>query len=260
MTDVPPYGLTEGELDELNEFLANHPGPHQFGIDAAHGLLSAVVVAPEPIAASEWLPLLIEESESFTDGDQANRVLALLVRLYNSVVQELEAMTYQPIFVETDADEGGLRLSPRGWCEGFAAGIDLRSEIWSKRLGTDPRLLDIMEPIIKLSAEEGILDVDVVDAVNEDGDDILPGEEPLDDDDESDATEAETPFEEDMQRPMARLLEPMTEPDYDAALNSVGASVADIQQYWRECRPAPDEDFENAPKLVRRKRDGHWVH
>jgi uncharacterized protein len=263
MTDSPPYGLTDAELEELNEFLSAHPGPHQFGLDAAHGLLTAVVVAPEPIAASEWLPLLVDEAESFVDADESNRVLTLIVRLYNSVVQELEAFTYQPIFAESDADEGGTRLTPKGWCEGFAAGIDLRSEIWGTRLATDPRLLEIMEPIIRLSAEEGVLDIDVVEEAPEADDDHLPGEDPLVEenaatDDESQSPDPEVPPESD--HPMARMLEPMSEPDYDAALNAVAASVADVQQYWREYQPRHDEPFDESPKIVRRKRDGHWVH
>lgn len=262
MTDTPPYGLTDAELEELNEFLSLHPGPHQFGLDAAHGLLSAVVVAPEPIAASEWLPLLVDEAESFVDADESNRVLTLIVRLYNSVVQELEAFTYQPIFAESDSEDGGTRLTPKGWCEGFAAGIDLRSEIWGTRLATDPRLLEIMEPIIRLSAEEGVLDIDVVEEAPESEEEMLPGEEPLaeeaDTRDDPSATEPEAATESD--HPMARLLEPMSEPDYDAALNAVAASVADVQQYWREYQPRHDEPFDESAKIVRRKRDGHWVH
>ncbi len=266
MTDTPPYGLTDDELDELNEYFATNPGPYQFGLDAAHGLLTAVVVAPEPVAASEWLPLLIEDEEGFGDADQANRVLALIVRLYNSVVQELEAFTYQPIYSETDVEEGGTRLSPKGWCEGFAAGIDLRSEIWGTRLASDPRLIELMDPIIRLSAEEGVLDIDVVEPEEATDDEMLPGEQPLHEPDdvaesESDETSLGTPTEtEESAHPLTHLLEPMSEPDYDAALNAVAAAVADIQQYWRDYRPGHDESFAEAPKLIRRKRGGQWVH
>ncbi|MBK8283830.1 MAG: YecA family protein [Ahniella sp.] len=261
MTDTPPYGLTDEELEELNEYFANNPGPYQFGLDAAHGLLTAVVVAPEPVAASEWLPLLIEDEEGFGDADLANRVLALIVRLYNSVVQELEAFTYQPIYAETDVEEGGTRLSPKGWCEGFAAGIDLRSEIWGTRLGSDPRLIELMDPIIRLSAEEGVLDIDVEDAEETSDEELLPGEQPLHEPPAGEVAETEAQEESGApEHPLTHMLEPMSEPDYDAALNGVAAAVADIQQYWRDFRPGQDESFADAPKLIRRKRGGQWVH
>lgn len=265
MSEQPPYGLTDTELDELNEYLAEHPGPYQFGLDAAHGLLSAVVVAPEPIAASEWLPVLLTDDGDLVDADTSNRVLTLIVRLYNSIVQELEAFSYQPIYAEVEDEQGSARLSPRGWCEGFAAGIDLRSEIWGTRLGSDPRLLEIMDPIIRLSAEEGVLDIDVVGEAGADqarSDEMpLPGEQPwraetndgaLGDDLSDEAQTSDNPWQ--------HLLEPMSEPDYDAALNAVAAAVADLQQYWRDHQPRHDESFDVDNPLLRRKRDGQWVH
>lgn len=265
MSEQPPYGLTDTELDELNEYLAEHPGPYQFGLDAAHGLLSAVVVAPEPIAASEWLPVLLTDDGELVDADTSNRVLTLIVRLYNSIVQELEAFSYQPIYAEVEDEQGSARLSPRGWCEGFAAGIDLRSEIWGTRLGSDPRLLEIMDPIIRLSAEEGVLDIDVVGEAGADqtrSDELpLPGEQPwraetndgaLGDDLSDEAQASDNPWQ--------HLLEPMSEPDYDAALNAVAAAVADLQQYWRDHQPRHDESFDVDNPLLRRKRDGQWVH
>lgn len=269
MSEHPPYGLTDNELDELNEYLAERPGPYQFGLDAAHGLLSAVVVAPEPVAASEWLPLLIADSDDLVDADTTNRVLALIVRLYNSIVQELEAFSYQPIYAEVEDDNGESRLSPRGWCEGFAAGIDLRSEIWGTRLGSDPRLLEIMDPIIRLSAEEGVLDIDVVGDTGQGAsaeDDLpLPGEQPWHSEPDGEAaaealSDDTAGTTESGEHPWQHLLEPMSEPDYDAALNAVAAAVADIQQYWRDHRPRQDEAFDADNPLVRRKRDGQWVH
>ena len=160
MSNSTPYGLEASELDELHDFLVAHPGPAGLMLDGVHGLLSAVVAGPEPVPASEWLPQVVDEESGFTDADQSNRILSLIVRLYNSVVQELEAFTYEPIFGEYEEEDGSAELAAVGWCEGFSVGIDLRSEVWETRMATDPRLMDLLDPIIRISADEGLFESD----------------------------------------------------------------------------------------------------
>ena len=221
MSNSTPYGLEASELDELHDYLVEHPGTDGLMLDGVHGLLSAIVAGPEPVPASEWLPHVIDEETGFDDADQANRILSLLVRLYNSVVQELEALTYEPIFGEYEDEDGSADLAAVGWCEGFSLGIDLRSAVWEARMSSDPRLMDLLDPIIRISADEGLF--------------------------ESDTTEQ---------------LAELDEEDRDQLLRAVGGAVADVQQYWREQPPTPDEGAEPAqePKPQLRRRAGRWVH
>ena len=160
MVGSTPYGLDAGELDELHNYLVAHPAAEGLSLDGVHGLLSAVVAGPEPIPASEWLPHVVDQENGFDDADQANRILSLLVRLYNSVMQELEALTYEPIFGEFEDEDGNSVLAALGWCEGFSIGIDLRSVVWESRMQNDPRLMDLLDPIIRISADEGLFESD----------------------------------------------------------------------------------------------------
>jgi uncharacterized protein len=179
------------------------------------------VAGPEPVTASEWLPHVIDEDTGFDDADQANRILSLLVRLYNSVVQELDALTYEPVFGEYEDEDGAAELAAVGWCEGFSIGIDLRGPLWEARMTSDPRLMDLLEPIIRISADEGLFESETSDQLVE-----------LDDD------------------------------DRDHLLRAIGGAVADVQQYWREQPPTPDEGAhpDPDPKPVLRRRAGRWLH
>ncbi len=222
MSDTTPYGLEASELDELHEFLGRRAEGGGLMLDAVHGLLTAVVIGPEPISASEWLGHVVDEAQGFETEEEANRVLALLIRLYNSVVQELEALSYQPIFGEIEiADSDQTELSARGWCEGFAIGVDLRSALWEGRMQQDPELMELLHPIIALAADEGVFET----------------------------SEGET-------------IEPLSDEDFEIALNAVAGAVADVQQYWRNKPPDLSEGLEPATGLrpLLRKRGGHWLH
>lgn len=238
MNATAPLGLQASELDELHRFLVARAEAGALMLDAVHGLLTAIVVGPEPIPASEWLDHIIGEHGGFENEEQANRILSLLIRLYNSIVQELEGMSYQPIFGEVDLlhedDDLGAEpadtepgssdsvLSARGWCEGFSLGVDLRSGIWEARMQGDPQLLDLLSPLIAVAAHEGLFEVEADEELDE-----------------------------------------LSDEEFEIALNSVAAAVADVQQYWRNQPAGPEENFppnEPGQRPLLRKRGGHWLH
>lgn len=242
MSATAPLGLLASELDELHSFLVGRAEAGALMLDAVHGLLTAIVVGPEPIPASEWLGRIIGEEGGFENEEQANRVLSLLIRLYNSIVQELEALSYQPIFGEIDpsefdeedqdtvpaeqetdpAEDREMVLSARGWCEGFSLGVELRSGVWEARMQGDPQLLDLLSPLIAVAAHEGLFEAE-------------PGEE----------------------------IEELSDQEFEIALNSIAGAVADVQQYWRNQPTGPEENFppsQPGQRPLLRKRGGHWLH
>jgi uncharacterized protein len=244
MVDSAPYGLETRELDTLHEFLLARADAGGMMLDAVHGLLTAVVIGPDPIPASEWLGHVVPAEAGFSNEAEANQILALLIKLHNSIVQELETLSYQPIFGEIEAADGddeddylaahpeaatapltdsSTALSARGWCEGFSLGVDLRSTLWENRMRTDPALLDLLSPLITVAAEEGMFDPETA---------------------ESEAADH------------------LSEDEFELALNSVAGAVADVQQYWRNQPPGADESVssEPGPRPLLRKRGGHWLH
>ena len=149
-----PSSLDDNELDELDRYLRAHADDGHLLLDGVHGLLSALAVGPLQVTPDEWLPEVLHRP--FADEDEGNRVLALLAKLNDSIVAELDVDAYEPILGEIDT-ETGPALSAAGWCEGFSRGIDLRAGLWEARLAEDPALMELLGPVMALAVDEGVL-------------------------------------------------------------------------------------------------------
>ncbi len=59
---------------------------------------------------------------------------------------------------------------------------------------------------------------------------------------------------------------PLSETEYESALDGIAAAVLDVQQYWREHPASAEESGPDAPgdkdseRVVPRRRGGRWVH
>jgi uncharacterized protein len=153
-SDQWPSSLDDAELEELDRYLRAHAEEGHLLLDGVHGMLSALAVSPVQALPEDWLPEVLHDV--FADETEGNRVLALLAKLNDSIVAELNLDAYEPILGEVDTDEGPA-LSAAGWCEGFSRGIDLHAALWEKRLADDPRLLELLGPVMALAVDEGIL-------------------------------------------------------------------------------------------------------
>ena len=159
MGDDDEAWLDDAELEELHQLLSEHGGEDDLLLDGVHGLLTAISIGPEPVPVEEWLPQVLDADKPFESVQAAGRVYALLVRMRDDVQRALEAMEWEPILSESD-DGGEARHSARGWCEGFGRGVDLRAATWDTRLAADPRLLDLLGPILALAGHDGLLEDD----------------------------------------------------------------------------------------------------
>jgi uncharacterized protein len=149
-----PSSLDDKELEELDRYLRAHSGEGDLLLDGVHGLLSVLAIGPLLVLPEEWLPEVLHEP--FADEDEGNRVLALLAKLNDSIVAELEVDAYEPILGEVMLENGPM-LSAAGWCEGFSRGIDLRAGLWESRLSEDPQLMELLGPVMALAVDEGVL-------------------------------------------------------------------------------------------------------
>lgn len=230
MSEDLSRALDDTELDELHELLLARADGDGLLLDGLHGMVSALAIGPDPVPPDEWMPLALGEQEPFATMADAERLLNLIARLYNGVVADLDAATYEPILGEIDADAAAetTTLTARGWCEGFNLGVDLRGPLWEARMQHDPRLLELLGPVLQLAADEGVFT--------------------------SPAGEEEP--------------EPLSAADYDAALRALPKAVADVQQYWREHPPTEDErdaaesepDPDEPAPATPRQRGGRWLH
>jgi uncharacterized protein len=117
-------------------------------LEMLDAFLTAVGSGPEMIQPSEWLPVVWSDSQrsvspAFADNEQAERILALVLRLQNSIVRTLmdsptrfKPLLYRPEEGETrqrgqkaaKKDAGPPEAS--AWCEGYMSGVLLREELW----------------------------------------------------------------------------------------------------------------------------------
>ncbi len=100
------------------------------GLSYGNGLMTAVIVGPEPVQQIEWLPLLLNSSDATLDRYDAELLRAMLLLEHGNIIKSLRSRSkpYEP-FLWMD-DEG--RLITRDWAEGFFAGMRLREEAWEQ--------------------------------------------------------------------------------------------------------------------------------
>jgi uncharacterized protein len=122
-------------------------------MDVIHGFCSAVICSPSPIEPTEWIPQLIgidNESLVFDSQQQAEKLINMLIDLYNDILNDITLNTYA-IFVRND--DG--KINPKPWCMGFIWGISLRNDDWDE--GSDKTLLDYMIPIYYIADPDKFL-------------------------------------------------------------------------------------------------------
>jgi uncharacterized protein len=96
MKILPRETLTDAEFEQLDELLMSDVMPES-GMDVStlDGFLAAVLLNPDLILPSEWLPWVwdmedAEASPDFADLKAAEHALALIMGHYNDVARAIE--------------------------------------------------------------------------------------------------------------------------------------------------------------------------
>jgi uncharacterized protein len=128
--DIKPEQRLSEQLKQLDDFLLSDAVPEDcMTMSELDGFLAAVVVCPEMIMPSEWVPEIWGSDEPvFDDMEQAQMITGAIMSRYNDVIKELDADDYGPIF---DYDEYTEETLWEIWADGFFRGISLRSDAWS---------------------------------------------------------------------------------------------------------------------------------
>jgi uncharacterized protein len=118
---VPSYALSDDEFEELADFL-DEGGT--VDIDGLLGFLNAIAVAPGLLHPSVWLPAILDKQGlAGIDHDDFKRLIDLLLRQYNDVVDALEDNS----LIAPDATAVD---TCRSFAEGFAIGAQL-DPVWA---------------------------------------------------------------------------------------------------------------------------------
>jgi uncharacterized protein len=121
------------ELRELDARLTALPASRgAMRLSELDGFLAGIVVCPEPIAPSEWLPSIWGEDDedaepAFDHKSDLQEFMGLLFKHYNRIADDLMqgGGRYSPI-VDVEADE----ILWETWITGFDAAMSLRPDSW----------------------------------------------------------------------------------------------------------------------------------
>lgn len=138
--------ISPDEIAALEEFLEREPlSKRSMSIPMLDGLLTAIVIGPEPVMPSDFLPWVWDwkrgkKDVEFADDDEANRILGYVMKMQNRVAVPLmnDPPVVVPVFIFEPA------WSHREWLTGFVMGVDFDTEIWDYARDVVP---EIFEPL-----------------------------------------------------------------------------------------------------------------
>ena len=161
---VPLNGALD--LDALDDYLmSDHAPDNSMGLSDLDGFLAGIVVGPELILPSEWLPMIWGgDAPEFETEDEMRTVLGTIMGRYNEIIACLgsEPENFEPIFME--GPEGEVIASD--WAAGFLDAVALRKKAWEPLIEHDRAGIMIL-PILLLNGDAEF-DAGPDSAINED--------------------------------------------------------------------------------------------
>jgi uncharacterized protein len=130
--------LTESDLDHLGRFLMNCKGGKAMNIEELDGFFAALIVGPEIILPSEYMPEVFgsetPETYQFESLEEANEILGLMMRHWNDIAGTLsKGKVYFPLLqLDENGEENG-----NDWARGFIRGTRMRQDGWVELLADE---------------------------------------------------------------------------------------------------------------------------
>lgn len=170
------------DLDALNEYLLSDRSPPEcMDVSQLDGFLAGVLIGPEMIVPSEFLPVVWGGGQpEFADAAEAEAILGSILGRYNEIAESLDATppSYAPVLWE---DRAGNSIT-EDWAVGFMQAVALRSDAWEPALFDEETAMllipigiiaGLSEPEIGLN--DARLSDEFLDELMENAADLLPG-------------------------------------------------------------------------------------
>ncbi len=143
------------------------------------GLLAGVIVCPELVPPSVWLPVVWRTDDGepfvFEDARQFETMTGLVMEHYNNLIGDLNAGRYEPHF-EIDNRNGDVLWEM--WAEGFGQALKLALSSWDSFLkGADEEVAaarTMLIALIEIADGESALGKKNADALTEQAPDLIP--------------------------------------------------------------------------------------
>ncbi len=123
---------TDSDLDRLQDLLAAIPPEREsMNVVELDGYVAALIVCPDPILPSEWLPGVWGEDHAFSNTAEAKETIGAVMEHYNRVARDLAERPedYAPA-LGIDPDSGETLWEP--WIAGFERAMGLRPDLWEE--------------------------------------------------------------------------------------------------------------------------------
>jgi uncharacterized protein len=193
MNTPPPLGpLSDQDLEHLDTLLETFAVPRDgMSLEMLDGFLSALVVGPELVMPSEYLPLVWNGEPEWASITEAERAMRLVMGLWNDIVGRLQIslddendvdshaaamplLAYPALAPQADPGAGldgagdDERTDPfagapadfplgAAWALGFLRGVGLRQASWERWAGKHPDVEDdlgMLETLALFSVEQ----------------------------------------------------------------------------------------------------------
>jgi len=169
------------DIEALDNYLMSERSPPDcMDVSQLDGFLAGVVIGPEIIAPSEFLPVVWAGGHPvFVNTEEAGIILGSILGRYNEIAATLdtEPSTYSPVFWQ---DRAGNTIVD-DWSVGFMQAVALRSDAWEPAL-LDDEIAMLLIPIGVIAglAEPGVglhdisLSDDFLDELMQNAGEVLP--------------------------------------------------------------------------------------
>jgi uncharacterized protein len=141
------------DLDALDAFLLSDRAPEDgMGLSDLDGFLTGIVVGPELVLPSEWLPVVWGGAEpAFGSLEEARDILGAIMGRYNEIVRLLDAAPedFDPVFWE--GPDGQAIVTD--WAAGFLDAVRLRPRAWEPLIRHGEAGV-LMVPLLVLGADD----------------------------------------------------------------------------------------------------------
>ena len=130
---------TDRELDRLQDVLATLPSEWKgMNVVELDGYVAALIVCPDTVPPSEWLPGVWGSNIGFEDAEGTEATVAAVMGHCSRIARELAESPedYAPV-LGVDADSGETLWEP--WIDGFERGMRLRRGVWRQIARSDDR-------------------------------------------------------------------------------------------------------------------------
>jgi uncharacterized protein len=131
--------LSQNELTELETFLASDQTPEDCmsSLEMIDGYMTALVIGPETVAQSTWIPYLLnpekQRNDIFVTDAQAEQITSLMERHASAIASQFEndPEEFLPLYeMFSYGTEEERELAIEEWSLGFILGMELSHEAW----------------------------------------------------------------------------------------------------------------------------------